>query len=406
MIINDLLGVLYAPHKAFKKIAENPKYLGVIIIVVLFLAVQTSYYTAFYSKVYYEQTSPTTDNLTAFTTSNATLWTVNSGGSRSLNNNDFINETFTGNNSLQFDLTNSNRLIVSLDNFGYSVDCSENAFRNLSLRIKQVEPSSLPQTATVTLYCSNSTSDYFQYDLTSILASGSVNEWNNLTIPVGTSSWQITGSANWSDVTGIKLDFEYSSTSDITVRIDGLFFRGWYMTVIDGAGITLFAVSAIESVVIQFLFEWIIFAAVLYLILKGLNAANLTWKPLFVATGYVLMVMVMVALFGLISTAALPTVYYPFEFPPSASLVYSDAYISAASVQSQVIYNTIASQVALYTGMSTALTILLYVWEVALATFAVRAVANTSLTKSVGAAIGGVVLTVLIIGFLSALGFL
>jgi hypothetical protein len=70
LIINDLLGVLYAPHKAFKKIVENPKYLGVVIIVVLFLAVQASYYTAFYSKTYYEQTAPTSDNLTAFTTSN------------------------------------------------------------------------------------------------------------------------------------------------------------------------------------------------------------------------------------------------------------------------------------------------------------------------------------------------
>lgn len=406
MIINDLLGVLYAPHKAFKKIVEKPKYLGVIIIVVLFLAVQTSYYTAFYSKVNYEQTNPSTNNLTALTTTNSTDWIINQGGLISLNSQDFINETFTGNSSLQLNLVNGNNLTAALNDFGFSVDCSSNGFKNLSLKIKQVEPNAFPQKSTLTLYTSNGTSNYFQYDLTSMLTSGTINEWNNLTIPVGTNDWQSTGSANWTEVSGIKLEFDYAANSNVTIRIDGLFFRGLYMTIIEGSGITLFALSAVESVVIQFLFEWIILSAVLYLILKGLNAANLTWRPLFVAVGYVLIVLVMIALFGLISTVALPTVSYPYEFPPAASLIYPDVYVSSASMQSQAIYHSIASQVAVYTTTSTVLTILLYVWQVALTTFAVRAVSNLSWPKSIGAAIGGVILTVLLIGVLSAIGFL
>ncbi len=406
MIINDLLGVIYAPQKAFKKIVENPKYLGVIIIIVLFLAVQTSYYASFYSKVYYEQTAPASNNLSAFTTTNSTDWVINSGGIVSQNYQDFINQTFTGNSSLQLNMVNGKNLTAVLNNFGFSVDCSDNSFKNLSLKIKQVEPNTLPQKAALTLYTANGTTSYFQYDFTSMLSSGTINEWNNLTLPIGTPEWQNIGSANWSDVTGIKLEFNYPTASNITIRIDGLFFRGLYLTIIDAAGFTWFAIMAIESVVMQFLFQWIIFTAVLYLMLKGLNTTNLTWKPLFVATGYVLIVLVMVALFGLISTAALPTVYYPYEFPPSASLIYSDIYISSASAQSQAIYNTIASQVGVYTTTSTVLTILLYVWQVVLATFAIRAVANTTWPKSIGTAIGGVILTVIIIGILSGLGFL
>jgi hypothetical protein len=32
LILNDLAQVLYAPQKAFKKIVENPKYLGAILV--------------------------------------------------------------------------------------------------------------------------------------------------------------------------------------------------------------------------------------------------------------------------------------------------------------------------------------------------------------------------------------
>ena len=38
MILSDLAQVIYAPKKAFKSIVANPKYLGVIIVLILFMA--------------------------------------------------------------------------------------------------------------------------------------------------------------------------------------------------------------------------------------------------------------------------------------------------------------------------------------------------------------------------------
>ena len=40
MILDDFAEVIYAPAKAFKKIIENPKYLGAIIILLLFIGIQ------------------------------------------------------------------------------------------------------------------------------------------------------------------------------------------------------------------------------------------------------------------------------------------------------------------------------------------------------------------------------
>ena len=40
LILDDIAQVVYAPVKAFKKIIENPKYLGAIIILLLFIGVR------------------------------------------------------------------------------------------------------------------------------------------------------------------------------------------------------------------------------------------------------------------------------------------------------------------------------------------------------------------------------
>ena len=58
MIVNDIAEVLYAPVKAFKRIIENPKYLGALIILLLFIGVSLGYEYAQFAKTYTENTSP------------------------------------------------------------------------------------------------------------------------------------------------------------------------------------------------------------------------------------------------------------------------------------------------------------------------------------------------------------
>jgi hypothetical protein len=319
LILNDILGALYAPHKAFKRIIQNPKYLGVAIILLIFIGVQTGYYFSYYSKINYEQTSPSVDQLNAWASTNATLWTTN-GASVFSNYVDFINETYLGNNSLQFSISASGSLTLALNDFNSPVKCGDGGFNNITMRIKLVDPQVAPQIVSLDLF-SGSTSNYFQYDLTNQFSASSIGQWSNLTLPVGSGNWVSSGSANWTNITGLKLAFTYPSGSNITVRIQGLFFRGEYLTVLQGSGDVAFAASAVESTLIQFLFQWIILTAVVYLLLKGLKAANVTWKPLFIAIGFVLIVLVITSLIDLVATLTLPTVYYPYEFPPDRKSV-------------------------------------------------------------------------------------
>jgi hypothetical protein len=414
-LINEILGVLYAPHKAFKKIAENPKYLGVAVIITLFVALQVGTYYNYFSRVNFEQTSPApvqvgvnqagvaVYSVNQFAFDNATQWVTSQGTAVTQNFNDFINQTYYGNNSLQFAVS-ANNLSAALIGFGTPVNCGSNGFQNLSMSIKQTSPSAAPEAAKLILYTSGGTSSYYQLDVTSMLSSN-VGEWNNLTLPVGTSQWQSTGSANWSDVTGLKLEITYSSTSNITVLMQGIFFHGQYTTQVNALGTGAFIGYAAYSVVIQALLQWIILAAMSFLILKGLKAANVTWRPIFIATGFVLAVLIITSTFQLISTLTLPTVYLPYDFPPSGSLVYPDAYINAASSASQVNYQAILAATATYRTINTAVTIIMYVWQAAVLTFAVKAVSGLSYVKSLLTAIGAVVLTLLILTLLSYLGF-
>jgi hypothetical protein len=56
--LQDILQVIIAPHKAFKQIVTNPKYLGALIILLLFIGVQIGYEYVQFSRTYTEQTFP------------------------------------------------------------------------------------------------------------------------------------------------------------------------------------------------------------------------------------------------------------------------------------------------------------------------------------------------------------
>lgn len=146
-----------------------------------------------------------------------------------------------------------------------------------------------------------------------------------------------------------------------------------------------------------------------FLILKGLKAANVTWRPLFIAIGYVLMALVITSLISLIATSTLPSVSYPYDFPAylsGGSLIYPSDVVDAASPQSQATYQSIVAATTTYNTINTAVTIIQYVWQAALVTFAVKAVSGLSYTKSILTAIGAVVLTVLVLTLLSYIGLL
>jgi hypothetical protein len=390
LVIKDLLGVIYAPHKTFKRIAENPKYLAVAIIILLFVALQTAYYYSYYAKVNYEQTMPPVFQLDSFTTVNATQWTTTSDTIVTKNSQDYINQTFYGNSSLQFTLPKDDRisamyriLPITLEQIGYTANCGSEGFTSLNMNIKQISPNAIPpQQALIILYTANDASNYFTLDITHML-SNNIGNWNNLTIPVGTSEWQSTGSPDWTEVTGLKFTIAYpTSLTDIDILLQGIFFRGQYATQTNALGFGTFLSVAVYSIGMQIAFQWIILAAISYLLLKILKANNVTWKPLIITIGYTLMALVIIAVLLILSTIALPTISSPYDLPFS-TVSYSDAIINGASPSSQVAYEAIAAATSTFTKISTAINVLMYVLQGIFITFAVKAVSGCVYTKNV-----------------------
>ena len=310
MILEDIAKVIYAPVTAFKKIIENPKYLAAIIIILLFIGLQMGYAYSQFSKTYTENTSPAVGQLSAYTNAtatfstepNSTLWRAGAGVTISNNFADFYNYSvyvpailgkysLFGNSSLEIDANNTSTVSAALSN-AFNVSCATGRFENFSMTIKQVQPQVVPKSATITLYSVND-SNYYTYDLTSLLSDTSnINQWNNLTIPVGPSAqgWTVGGAPSWGNITALKLDFTYPASSNVAIRIGALFFHGEYQTFIQTYGPTAL-VSFLEAFSLQFLFSWLLLTGLIYLFFKGLKA-TITWKPLFVAVALALFVMV------------------------------------------------------------------------------------------------------------------
>lgn len=354
--------MLYAPHKVFKKVIQNPKYAGVIIVFVLFVATQTAFYFSYYSKVYSEQTYPAGDQFGTLT-QNSTLWTTSSDAVISRNYDDLINSTLYGNSSLQVMLANTSSLFMELDALGGSVNCGPTGFQNISMRIKLIEPQSAPEKATLYLY-SLSASNYFEYDLTQDLST--TNIWNNLTIPVGSGNWVSNGNPDWQNITGLKLDLAYSTNSSVTLLMEGIFFRGIYETPLE-VDSTIFLVTILQLVFTQFLFEWLILSGLMFVLIKVLKGTT-TWKPLAVAVGFALITLIIQTLVVTAATTTLPSIYYPLEF------------LASVPGEAQTIASTVAAGTETFSLFFAGFQIVTYIWIVALGALITR-----NITAPVGA---------------------
>ena len=402
MFAADVLKVLYAPHKVFKQIVQNPKYWGPILVLLIFTAVQTGLYYAQYSKTYYEETQPAIGQLTAWT-DNTALWTTTPTASVGINVIDIMNTTFYGNTSLQFDLANSSSISMSISNLNGSVNCSPTSFQDLYLQIKILEPTSVPSSASLRLF--SGASDYFQTDLTSAFSNETSVVWSNLTIPVGSGNWQSTGSPSWSSIKSINITLSFPETSNITLRIGGLFFRGFYQTPVEIYGAGGFTASVVFSGLFTFIIQWLALSAVFFLIIK-LMKGPVTWKPVFISIAFALVTMVVQTLIIAVTTATLPAqIHYPFEFAYGFQVTYNPQIVALFSTASQTIYNSvIAPELAILTLVTTIVVVATYVWITLIGSTIVRAITEFSWTKSLLTSAAGVVLTFVILSLLSAFG--
>jgi hypothetical protein len=362
--VTDILKVFYAPHKVFKDIIQNPRYLGALSVLIIFVVAQvgSSYVVA--SKSYIEQTMPVGGQGDVWT-QNAALWQANSGVTVSNNTADYINSTYYGSTSIEFAASNASSVWMELNNLDGSVNCGPDGFKNISLRVKIVSPDVRPENVTLYLY-SLSDSNFFYNDLTNLFSSSAVNVWNNITTsPFDSGDWSNSSAdAKWENITGLKMDFAWSSNSSIDLRIDGLFFRGNFKSPLEIYGSSYLASSALNAVT-PFLFQWLLLTGLMYVMIKGLKG-NVIWKPLMVAVGFALATMVVQAFIILVTYTTLPNLYYPLEVLAGVPGEFDAAY--------QVILNAIAT-VTLIGGIVQAA---VYVWTIALGAMVTRAITGTA----------------------------
>ncbi len=417
MILTDLAQVIYAPKKAFKKIVSNPKYLGAIIVLILFMAFQFGYQYMQFDKTNVELTSPQAGLFQTYTNASSGNW-QSSPAVLLTNNNDYFNYTLYvsgygfipdiyGNSSLQLAAQNTQNLSAAIGN-AFNIDCAANGFHNLTMILKQAQPQNVtPQTATVTLYSLGDTA-YYTHDLTSYVSNQAlIGQWNNITIPIGPTAqgWTETGNPTWNNITSLKLDFTYPSAQNVTIRISALYFGGQYVSLAQNGGLAVIA-SILQAFSLQFLVSWLLMTGVLYLILRGLKSPA-TWKPIFVAVGCALIVMAIRAAINLIATLMLPAVYYPFDlwtglgFTPYGVLTYPAQAVGILSMEAQTAFTTMQAATATFNAIALATFAAAYIWIGALATLILGEVKpDYSMPKRAAIAAVAIGVTIIVLVFL------
>ncbi|HVP26922.1 MAG TPA: Yip1 family protein [Candidatus Bathyarchaeia archaeon] len=367
MFAYGIFKVIYSPLKAFKEILQNPRYRGAFLVLIIFAATYAASAFVVLSKTYDERTLPTLSQGDIWT-ENRTLWTSNAQINES---SDGINGGFYGNRSIEFTLTNSTKVSMSL-NFTESVNCSSSGgYQNMSLRMKIVQPNST-EVSNINLSLFSSAIDHFDYNLTEHVALSDNNTaWNNLTIPVGPESdWTNSSiNANWSNITGLRIELTELQNTNWTVRLDGLFFRGGYVSALDAAATTYVFSFSLVGVMI-FVIRWIFVSGLLYLLVRALGGKT-AWKTLLVMVGYALMTMVVASAINIVLYSALPTINYSLEA------------LSGATAESEAALTNILGPTTLVTQVGYYIQIAMHFWAFVLCAIIVRTSTELSWNKSI-----------------------
>jgi len=366
VVAREILEVLYAPHKVFKKIVQNPGYLGVLLLLIVFALAQVATIYVFTTQSYVETTTPLTLPLAAqgdIWTETASYWNTNEGVIVSNNTDDYVNRTLAT-TSIEFTASDTNNVWMDI-NFNGSVKCGNDAFQNVTFRVNQLTPSIAPENVSLYLYSLGDSN--FYYDLTSLFANNAVNEWNNITLTVGAGAegWVSSSSfATWENITGFKLDFTWSNSANVDLLVDQLFFKGNYGLYYDLAGGVSYLIQSIIGALAPFLFEWLILTGVMYLLIKGLKG-NVIWKPLMVSVGFALVVIVIQQItIALFYAAAYPTVYYPLDV------------WAGIPGESQIAVQAVTQELSFTQTVTSGIALAIWIWTIALGTFIVRAVTS------------------------------
>jgi hypothetical protein len=324
MSIRQVAKVIYAPHKAFKEIIQNPRYLGPLLIMVLFVIANIGFGYVWLSKRYIDQTVPDLSEKDKWT-ENCAFW--NSSASITNNTVDYINGTYYGNTSIEFQAV-SNSIWMQLDISSTPVNCSGvGGYQNLTFRIKMV---SVEKPSNVSLYLfSTSPEDSFYYNLTEQLKE--LNVWNNITVSIGPKSqgWKNnTVNANWGNITGLGLNFTWPRELNIVLLVDGLFFHGFYKPSIEIN--SLYLVTYPINAFMQFIIQWVLLGGMLFLVPKVFKLSTV-WKTLLIVAGFALVILFVQTIVFTVASLVWPDFFISLEFLGEVPGEWEKAYMQTFS---------------------------------------------------------------------------
>jgi hypothetical protein len=363
--------VIYAPKKAFKEITQNPKYIGPLLIIILFIAANAGFGYILASKTYYEQTLPSgaTPQYDEWT-QNKSWWPSNATNANVSESSDALSGVeFYGNESIEFDVINGKEIWMQT-NFNQSVNCSGvDGYNNMSFRIKMIYPNTTTL-VNASMYLFSSQADSFRYNLTGYSLLSNSTLWYNLTIPIGpTSGWtNSSNSADWSSIISLKYDFLWSANANLTIRLDGLFFRGIFKSAIEEVGTSNYLINYSLMAFMQFVITWVLLGGIMYIMSRGLGGKTV-WKPMLIVAGYALIVLFVQMAINVILAANLPNLYYPLEFR------------GGVNGEGQSALDALAASTALASQISSLVNIAAIFWIVSLCAIVIRELTGFSWSK-------------------------
>jgi hypothetical protein len=307
LVGRELVEVLYSPVNAFKKIIEKPDFKAVLLVLVLVVSSMMVSQYVLSSKLFLENRLPENDDWTE-SLANQHNWTSN--GLLSLDAADFKMGNTDGNHSIASSLTDTS-IWMKITNIG-SVNCSrEDGYIELFFWIKwSSDAGSSPSSATLKLF-SGSEDSYFESDTTDLLASS--GEWTNVTLQVGQDQgWTSNNSPDWQNIAGLEFKLDWSSSTNLGMKIDGLFFRKYSSPIVTGE-FDAVVPSILLQVVLNFAMNWILWAGILMIVAKLFNEDFGRWNIFFVIIGYSFIVMVVYTLVNVVPLLTLPPLDVPLD---------------------------------------------------------------------------------------------
>ena len=318
MGVREVFEVLYSPVKAFKKIIEKPDFKGVLLILVLviFSMVVVQYVAA--SKFFLETRTPDDDDWTESLT-NQHNW--NSNDSPSLDETDYKMGNAVGNHSVKSSVFNDTSIWMKITDIE-PLDCSEDTGCNeLFFWIKWIhENGSFPSSGATLRLFSGSESSYFELNLTSFIASS--DEWRNATLKIGPDQgWNSTNSPDWQSVTGLEFRLVWPAPANLTMKIDGLYFRK-YVSPIETGAFSGAIIPILIQVALPFFMNWILWAGILLIIAKVFREEVGSWTVFFVIIGHVFIATVIYNIASAVPLSTLPALNLPLEADDINVLIY------------------------------------------------------------------------------------